>query len=132
MPSPSLPRLRHGTKHDHLSHLNLILIQSILSFVLLLALVLLSPLSLTFPTAPSPERRHRFMPTTRDLTLLSLCQTLCVVDPEATCLSSVEPRVSKSIIPLSAFRSSPLNFLRLLSTYHSSPQPAQTGSPTPR
>ena len=93
MPPPSTlkPRLRQCTRHAISLFSNLILNQSIPSFAPLLALIHLPPLSLTLLTAPLHGRRLRFTPTACDF--LAVSQRRCVVEPEATCLSSVGPFV---------------------------------------
>ena len=106
------PRLRHGRRLALLSHLNL----CILSFVRSLALRSHLPTLLTSPTIPLPWSRHRSSPPTWDLTFVSLSKMPCVAEPVATFPSSAEPRALRSLIPLFAFPSLPLNFLQLPQT----------------
>ena len=121
------PRRRHGRRLALLSHLNLYT----LFFALSLAhLPRLFPL-LTSPTVLLPGNRLRSMPLTSDPTFPLLSQRLCVAEPEATSLSSAEPRALWSLIRLFALLSLPLNFMRLLPTF-SPPLPlAQTKLPIP-
>ena len=93
------PRPRHGRQHAHLSLLNLILNQSILSFILLLALLLRLLFSLNFPTVPLPGSRHWSTPTTSGPTFLFPSQRPCIAEPEATCPSLDGPRTLRRLIP---------------------------------
>ena len=110
------PRLRHGRRLALLSLLNLTLNQSILSFVLLLALLRYILPLLTSLTVPLPGSWLRSLPSTWDLTFLSSSQRPCVAEPEATSLSSAEPCVLKSLILLSA----PLFLLYFMRLPHTS------------
>ena len=119
VPRQSLPRprLRHGRRPALLFHLNLILNLCTLFFALSLALL---PPLLTFLTVLLPGNRLRFMPLTWGLTFPFLSQRPCAAEPEATSLSSAEPRALWSFTRPFALPSLPLNFLRLPST---SPHP---------
>ena len=111
------PKLRHDTTHARRSLLNLIPNQSTLFFNLSLVLLLRHPPpSLSFPTDPLSGRRRRFMQTTRNLTLWLFSQRICVVEPEATCLSSDEPPVLNILFLPPALHSSLTNFLPLQPT----------------
>ena len=81
-----------------------------------------SSLFLTFPTVLLPGNRLQSMPLTCDPTFPFLNQRPCVAEPEATSLSSAEPRALRSLIRPFALLSLPLNFLRLPPT---SPRPLQ-------
>ena len=130
-PRQSLPRLRHGRRLALLFHLGLTLNLCTLFFALSLALLpRLSPL-LTSLTVLLPGNRLRSIPLTCDLTFPFLSQRPCVAEPEATSLSSVEPRALRSLTRAFALLSLPLNFLRLPPTF---PRPlplAQTKLPIP-
>ena len=125
------PRLRHGRRLALLFHINLTLNLCTLFFALTLALLpCLLPL-LIFPTVLLPGNRHRSMPLTCDPTFPFLSQRPCVAEPEATSLSSAEPRALRRLTRPFALLSLPLNFLRLPP---SSPRPlllAQTKLPIP-
>ena len=109
--SSTRPRLRHDRRLALLFHLNLTLNLYTLFFALSLALLprLLLPLQ-TSPTVPLPGNRLRSMPLTSDLTFPFLSQRLCVAEPEATSLSSAEPRARRNRTRRSALLYSPLNF----------------------
>ena len=135
VPRQSLPRprlrLRHGRRPALPFHLNLILNLCTLFFALSLALLPRLPPLLTFLTVLLPGNRLRFMPLTCDLTFPFLSQRPCVAEPEATSLSSAEPRALWSFTRPFALLSLPLNFLRLPPT---SPHPlplVQTKLPIP-
>ena len=112
------PRLRHGRRPALLFHLNLTLNLYTLFFALLLAHLpcLLPPLL----TVLLPGNRLRFMPLTWDPTFPFLSQRPCVAEPEATSLSSAEPRALWSLTRPFALLSLSLNFLRLPPTFSSS------------
>ena len=116
LPRPR-PRLRYGRRPALLSHLGLILNLCTLFFALSLVLLPCLPLLLTVLL---PGNRLRFMPPTRDLTFPFLSQRPCVAEPEATSLSSAEPRALWSLTRPFALLSLPRNFLRLPPT---SPRP---------
>ena len=121
------PRLRHGRRLALLSHPNL----CTLFFALSLALLPRLPPLLTSPTVFLPGSRLRSMPLTCDLTFPFLSQRLCVAEPEATSLSSAEPRALWSLTRPFALLSLPMNFMRLPPT---SPRPlplAQKKLPIP-
>ena len=124
--SLSRPKLRHGRRLALLFHSKLTLNPYTLFFALSLALLSrLNPL-LTSPTVLLPGNRLRSMPLT---TFLFLSQRPCVAKPEATSLSSTEPRALWSLTRPFALLSLLLNFLRLPPT---SPRPlplAQTKLP---
>ena len=122
------PRLRHGRRLALLFHVNSTLNLSTLFFALSLAHLL--PL-LTSPTVLLPGNRLRSTPLTCDPTFLFLSQRPCVVEPEATSLSSAEPRALWSLTRPSALLSSPLNFLRLPPTFPPRLPLAQTKLPIP-
>ena len=90
------PRLRHGRRFAFLFHLNLTLNLCTL-FALSLALLPRLPPFLTFPTVLLPGNQLWFMPLTCDPTFPFLNQRLCVAEPEATFLSSAEPRAPWSL-----------------------------------
>ena len=108
------PRLRHGRRLAFLFHLNLTLNMCTLFFAISLAHLPRLPPLLTFPTALFPGNRLRSMPLTCDPTFPFLSQRLCVAEPEATSLSSAEPRALWSLTRLFALLSLPLNFALLL------------------
>ena len=85
------PRLRHDRRLALLFHLNLTLNLYTL-FALSLALFPRLPPLLTSLIVLLPGNRLRFMPLTRDRTFPFLRQGPCVAEPEATSLSSAEPR----------------------------------------
>ena len=125
------PRLRHGRRLALLFHLGLTLNLCTLFFALSLALLPCLPPLLTSLTVPLPGNRLRFMPLTWGLTFPSLSQRPCVAAPEATSLSSAEPRALWSLTRPFALLSLPRNFLRLPPT---SPHPlplVQTKLPIP-
>ena len=125
------PMLRHGGWLALLSHLSLTLNLYTLSFALSLALLPRLPPLLTFLTLPLPGNRLRSMPPTWDLTFSFLSQRPCVAEPEATSLSSAEPRARRSLTRPFALLSHLLNFLRLPPTF---PRPlplVQTKLPIP-
>ena len=106
VPRQSLPRprLRHGRRLALLFHLGLTLNLCTLFFALLLALLpRLFPL-LTSLTVLLPGNRLRSLPVTWDPTFPFLSQRPCVAEPEATSLSSAEPRALWSLTrPLLSF-----------------------------
>ena len=104
------PRLRHGRRLALLSDRGLTLNLYTLSFTLSLALLPCLPPLLTFLTVLLPGNRLRSMPLTGDPTFLFLSQRPCVAEPEATSLSSAEPRALWSLTRLFAF----LSFLAVL------------------
>ena len=122
------PRLRHGRRLALLFHLGLTLNLCTPFFALSLALLpRLSPLL----TVLLRGKRLRFMPLTCDRTFPFLSQRPCVAEPEATSLSSAEPRSLRSLTRPFALFSLPRNFMRLPPT---SPRPlplAQTKLPIP-
>ena len=118
----SSPRLRHGRRLVLLFHPNQTQKLYTLFFALSLALLPRLPPPLIFPTVLLPGNRIRSTPLTLDLTFLFLSQRLCVAEPEATSLSSAEPRARRSLTRPSALLSPPLNLLRLPPTFPS-PQP---------
>ena len=125
------PRLRHGRRLALLFHLNLTLNLCTLFFALSLALLPRLPPILTFLTVLLPGNRLRLMPLTCGLTFPFLSQRLCVAEPEATSLSSAEPRARWNLTLPFALLSLLLIFLRLPPT---SPHPlplAQTKLPIP-
>ena len=133
VPRQSLPRprLRHGRRPALLFHLGLILNLCTLFFALSLALLPRLPPLLTSLTVLLPGNRLRFMPLTWGLTFPFLSQRPCVAEPEATSLSSAEPRALWSFTRPFALPSLPLNFLRLPLTF---PRPlplVQTKLPIP-
>ena len=124
--SSQRPRQRHGRRLALLFHLNLNLNLCTLFFALSLALL---PPLLTSPTVLLPGNRLWSMPLTCDPTFPFLSQRPCIAEPEATSLSSAEPRARKSLTRLFALLSHSLNFLRQPPT---SPRPlplAQTKFP---
>ena len=123
------PRRRHGRRLALLFHPNQTQKLYTLFFALSLALLPRLPPILISPTVPLPGNRLWSMPLTCDSTFPFLSQRHCVAEPEATSLSSVEPRALRSLTRPSALHSPPLNFLRLPPT---SPRPlplAQTKLP---
>ena len=117
------PRLRNGRRLALFFHLNLTLNLCTLFFTLSLARL---PPLLTSPTVPLPGNSLRSMPLTCDPTFPFLSQRPCVAEPEATSLSSAEPRALRSLTHRFALS---LNFMRLPPT---SPRPlplAQTKLP---
>ena len=104
--SQSSPRLRHGRRLALFFHLNLYTLFA-------LSLARLPPLP-TSPTVLLPGNRLRSMPLTRDPIFLFLSQRLCVAEPEATSLSSAEPRSLRSLTRPFALLFLLLNFLRAL------------------
>ena len=102
-----------------------------LSFALSLALLPRLPLLLTFLTVLLPGNRLRSMPPTRDFTFPFLSLRLCVAEPEATSLSSAEPRALWSPTRPFALLSHLLNFLRLPPTSPRPPPLVQTKLPIP-
>ena len=125
------PRRWHGRRLALLSHLNLILNLCTLFFAISLALLPRLPPLLTFPTVPLPGNRLWSMSLTCNPTFSLLSQRPCIEGPEATSLSSGEPRARRSLTRPFALLSLPLNFLRLPLT---SPCPlplAQTKLPIP-
>ena len=68
---------------------------------------------LTFPTVLLPGNRLRSMPLTCNPTFPFFTQRLCVAKPEATSLSSAEPRALWSLTRPFALLSLLPNFLRL-------------------
>ena len=71
------------------------------------------------------------MPLTRDRTFPFLSQRLCVAEPEATSLSSAEPRARRSLTRPFALLSQVLKFLRLPPTSPRPLPPVQTELPVP-
>ena len=88
------PRLRHGRRLALLSHLGQTLNLCTLTFALSLARL---PPLLTSPTVLLPGNRLRSMLLTCDLTFPFLSQRPCVAEPEATSLSSTEPRALRNL-----------------------------------
>ena len=129
-PRQSSPRLRHGRRLAVLLPLNQTPKLYTLFFALSLAhLPRLPPLQ-TSPTVLLPGNRHRSMSLTCDPTFPFLSQRPCAAEPEATSLSSAEPRALRSLTSPSALLSPLVNFLRLPPTF-SRPLPlAQTKLPT--
>ena len=124
-------RLRHGRRLALLFHPNLTLTLYTLSLILSLALLPRLPPLLTSPTVLLPANRLRSMLLTCDPTFPFLSQRPCVAEPEATSLSSAEPRALRCLTRPFALLSLPLNFLRLSPT---SPRPlplVQTKLPIP-
>ena len=133
VPRQSLPRprLRHGRRLALLFHLGLTLNLCTLFFALSLALLpRLLPL-LTFLTVPLPGNRLRLMPLTCSLTFPFLSQRPCAAEPEATSLSSAEPRALWNLTRPFALPSLPRNFLRLPPTFRHPLPLAQTKLPIP-
>ena len=133
VPRQSLPRprLRHGRRLALLFYLGLTLNLCTLFFALSPALLPRLPPLLIFLTFLLLENRLQSMPLTSDLAFPFLSQRLCAAEPEATSLSSAEPRALWSLTRPFALPSLPLNFLRLPPT---SPHPlplAQTKLPIP-
>ena len=122
------PRLRHGRRLALLFQPNLTLYLYTLFFAVSLALF---PPLLTSPTVLLPGNPLRSMPLTWDPTFLFLSQRLHVAEPEATFLSSAEPRALRSPTRTSAFPSLTLNFLRLPPTFPPLLPLAQTKLPNP-
>ena len=121
MPRLSSPRLKRGRQCACLSLINLILNQSILSYIVTLVflphlLPLLTSFIVFFQGVDfgfSDYLKFHF----------SACQPMpLVAEPEATCSISAKRRALKSIILLSALPSPTLNFLRLPQT-SPGPQP---------
>ena len=105
VPCQSLPRprLRHGRRLALLFHLNLTLNLCTLFYALSPALLPRVPPLLTFLTV-LPGNRLRFLPVTWDPTFPFLSQRPCAAEPEATSLSSAEPRALWSLTrPLLSF-----------------------------
>ena len=132
-PRQSLPRLRlrHGRWLALLSHLGLTLNLYTLFFALSLAHLPRLRSFLTSPTVLFPGNRLRSMPLTWDPTFPFLSQRPCVAEPEATSLSSAEPRAQWSLIRPFALLSLSLNFMRLPPTFPPPPSLAQTKLPIP-
>ena len=125
------PRLRHGRRLALLFHPNQIQNLFTLFFAQSLALLRRLPPFLTSLTVPLPGNRLQSLPLTCDPNFRFLSQRLCVAEPEATFLSSAEPRALRSLTRFFALLSLPLNFSRLPPT---SPTPlplAQTKLPIP-
>ena len=120
-----------GRRLALLFHLNLTLNLYTLFFAQSLALLPRLPPLLTFLTVLLPGNRLRSMPLTWDLTFPFLSQRLCVAEPEATSLSSAEPRALWSLTRLFALLSLPLNFLRLPPIFSRPPPLAKTKLPIP-
>ena len=125
------PSLRHGRRLAFLFHLNLTLNLYTLFFALSLALLPFLPPLLISPTVLFPGNRLWSMPLTCDPTFPFLSQRPCEAKPEATSLSSVEPRALWSLTRLFALLSLPLNFLRLPPTSPRLLPLAQTKLPIP-
>ena len=125
------PRRRHGRRLALLFYLNLTLNLYTLFFALLLAHLPRVPLLLTFPTVLLQENRLRSTPPYEDPTFPFLSQRPCVAEPEATSLSSAEPRALWSLTRPFALLSLSLNFLRLPPTFPHPPPLAQTKLPIP-
>ena len=123
------PRLRHGRRLALLLHLGLTLNLCTLFFALSLALLPHLPPLLTFLTVLLPGNRLRSMPLTCDLTFPFLSHRPCVADPEATSLSSAEPRARRSLTRPFALLSHSLNFFRLPPTSLRPPPLVQTKLP---
>ena len=102
------PRLRHGMQHAHLCLVNVTLNLYILSFVLSLALLFYLSFHIS-PTAPLPRDWLWSSTNNGDLTFLFFSQSSWVTETEASCPSSPELCVLRSLIRLSA-PLSPLNF----------------------
>ena len=107
------PRLRHGRRPVLFFHLSLTLNLYTLFFALLLALLPCLPPLLTSLTVLLPGNRLRFMPLTWDPTFPFLSQRPCVAEPEATSLSSAQPRALWSLTRLFSLFSLPRISLRL-------------------
>ena len=125
------PRLRHGRQLALLFHLGLTLNLYTLFFALSLALLPRLPPLLIFLTVLLPGNRLRSMPLTLDHTFPFLSQRLCAAEPEATSLSSAEPRALWSLTRPFALLSHLLNFLRLPPTFPRQPPLVQTKLPIP-
>ena len=119
VPRQSSSRLRHGRRLALLFHLNFTINLRTLFFALLLALLPRLPPLLTSPTVLLPGNRLRSMPLTCIPTFPFLSQRLCVAEPEATSLSSAEPRVLWSLTRPFALVS-PAEFLAAASNLSSS------------
>ena len=111
------PRLRHGRRLALLFHLNLTQNLCTLFYALSLALLPRLPPLLISQTVLLPGNRLWSMPLTEDPTFPFLSQRPYVAEPEATSLSSAEPRALWSFTRFFAQLSLPLNFLRLPPTY---------------
>ena len=123
------PRLRHGRRLALLFRLGLTPNLCTLFFAPSLALLPRRPSLLTSQTVSLPGNRLRSMPLTLDPTFPFLSQRPCVTEPEATSMSSAEPRALRSLTHPSALHSPLLNISRLPLT---SPPPlplAQTKLP---
>ena len=123
------PRRRHGRRLALLFHLYLTLnLYTLFSALSLAHLPRLLPL-LTSSTVLLLGNRHRSMSLTWDPTFPFLSQRPCVAEPEATSLSSAEPRALWSLTCSFALLSLSLNFLRLPPTFPHSLPLAQTKLP---
>ena len=125
------PRLRHGRRLALLFYLGLTLNLYTLFFALSLAHLPRLPPLLTFLAVLLPGNWLRFMPLTCDLTFPFLSQRPCVAEPEATSLSSAEPRALRSLTRPFALLSHLLNFLRLPPILPNPLPLAQTKLPIP-
>ena len=125
------PRLSHGRRLALLFHLSLTLNLYILFFALPLVLLPRLPPLLTFPTVLLQGNRLRSMPLTCNSTFPFLSQRPCVAKPEATFLSSSEPRDRWSHTRPFALLSLSLNFLRLPPSSPPPPPLVQTKLPIP-
>ena len=126
--SSPTPKLKHGRRLSLLFHPNQT--QKLYTLFFALSLAPLPPLLISL-TVLLPGNRLRSMPLTRDPTFSFLSQRPCVAEPEATFLSSAEPRALRSLTCPSALLPPPLNFL-LLPPIFPPPLPlAQTKLPIP-
>ena len=125
------PRLRHDRRLALLFHLSLTLNLCTLFFALSLAHLPRLPPLLISQTVLLPGNWPRSLSLTCDLTFPFLSQRPCAAEPEATSLSSAEPRALRSLTRPFALLYHLLNFMRLPP---SSPRPlplAQTKLPIP-
>ena len=125
------PRLRHGRRLALVFHTNQTQKLYTLFFALSLAFLPRLPSLLISPTVLLPGNWLRSTPLVCNLTFPFLIQRPCVAKPEATSLSSAEPRARRSLTRSFALLSPPLNFLRLPPTFPSTLPLAQTKLPIP-
>ena len=132
-PRQSSPRQRrrHGRRLAVLFHLNLTLNLCTLFFALSLAHLPRLPSLLTSPTVLFPGNRLRSMPLSCDPTFPFLSQRPRIAEPEATSLSSAEPRALWSLTGRFALLSLPLNFMQLPPTFPPPLPLAKTKLPIP-
>ena len=111
------PRLRHGRRLALLFHPNQTRELYTLFFALLLALLPRLPPLLISQTVSHPGNRLRSTLLTWDLTFPFLSDRPCIAEPEATFLSSAEPRALRSLTHPSALLFLTSNFLWLPPTF---------------